>query len=149
MEVLSYDYQIDSWKLLLTSSKNCTIETISFTIGADNDDSDWINGFFEDYDHFYYEEEVIGVYSNLIANVPITITFSSKTLQEFTLENIEKYIEDIRNNPDLMFDEDKETCIESFIDPQWNMTIMIEWTELWSTMIPYENTEIIDYMNSL
>lgn len=149
IEILSYDHMIDSWKLSLTSSKDCTLESISYFISSDNDENDWINWFFEDYDRFYDEEESLWVYSNIFAWIPIILNFSSKVLKEFTLKNIEKYIDDIRMNPDLLFDEDKETCIASFIDPEWKMIVSIHGKEIGSAIIPYENIEISEYMKNL
>ncbi len=149
VEILSYDPTIDSWKLTITSSKDCTLESISYLISSDNDMNDWIMWFYDDYNRFYDEEETLGIYSNLMAWIPITLNFSSKVLKEFTLKNVEKYIEDVSKDPDLVFEEDWETCIDSFMNPEWNMVISIGWVEVGSAEIPYENTEISEYMKNL
>lgn len=149
IEILSYDHTTNSGKLSLTSSKDCMIENITYIINSDNDMSDWIMWFYDDYDRFYDEEETLGVYCNLMAWIPITLNFSSKALKEFTLKNVEKYIEDVSKDPDLVFDEDWETCKDSFMNPEWNMVISIGWVEVGSAEIPYENNEISEYMKNL
>lgn len=149
IEVLSYDRTINSGKLSITSSKDCMIENITYLIIAENDMSDWITWFYNDYDRFYYEEETLGVYSNLMAWVPIIMSFSSKVLKEFTIKNVEKYIEDIHIELASEFNDDRETCIDSFIDPEWNMIVSIDWKEVGAGIIPYENNEISEYMKNL
>ncbi len=139
----------DVGKMTLTSWANVAIENISFTISSDNDSSDWINGFFVDYDRSYGEEEVIGVYTNLMAGIPFTISFTSKALKEFTLENIKNYVVDMQEDPEMMLEEDKEVFKDSFIDPMWLIEVSIKWKVIGSAYIPFENTEITEYINSI
>jgi hypothetical protein len=58
--------------------------------------------------------------------MPFTISFTSKVLGQLTLENLEKYVDTIRDDPEYSFEEYKETFIDSFLNPEWNLELRID-----------------------
>lgn len=136
--------------LTIISNDNFNIRDISIAIMARNDESDWINWFFNDYSWAYGTvQQSIGKDISLIRDIPYYLDYTIETLEHFTLENIQRYVTDCEKNPAFAFKDDIEIFKKSFSDPNWEAIIYINWTNIGTVSIKKDNQEIINYIQNL
>ncbi len=149
LEEAEYNAHSRSGKIVLTSQEDTALQNIELVVTAGNDIDGWIEWFYTDNEFAYDEVEVLGIYSNLMAWMPFTINFTSKVLGQCTLENLEKYVDTIRDDPEYSFEEYKVTFIDSFLNPEWSLELRIDGKTIWEIMLSYENPELDEYLNNL
>lgn len=144
-----YDLATNTGKLTITTSDDLTVGDITYMITADNDPDNYINDFFEDYERSYYTEETLSVLTNIIAGTPYSVSFSSQVLAVFTLENIETYVNALKSQDAIGFQNEKNNFKDAFLDPQWNMEISIQWKLIGNILFPANDPKITAYIESL